>query len=57
MMSQHRATDDKPIYTSTRVPPAESADRVGGPTVDVEPDPDGGLVQIARVIPTVSRSG
>lgn len=57
MMSQHTVDDAEPIYTTTRVPPAESAGRVSGPTVDAEPDPDDEPIRIARVMPTVSRSG
>lgn len=56
-MSQHTADDNEPIYTTTRAPPAESADRVSKPTVDGKPEPDDEPIRTARLMPGVSRSG
>ena len=57
MMSQHTADDHEPIYTTTRVPPAESAGRMDGPTGKTSAAPDDRPIQIARVMPAASRSG
>ena len=54
-----RNTDDElePIYTSTRVPPAECVDRGSGRGVDAEPASDDDPISVTRMAPEVTRIG
>ena len=56
-MTRNTATGDEPIHTSTRVPPAERADRVLRSTGDADPAPDDEPIAATRMPPTVTRFG
>lgn len=57
MMTRNTADEIEPIYTSTRVPPAERVGRASDRGVDAEPASDDDPVFVTRMAPEVTRVG
>ncbi len=56
-MMTRTTDDDEPIHTSTRVPPAERAERARRPDADSAAAPDDEPISVTRIPSTEARFG